>query len=46
MRFAPTESQRQGERVYANFNQRRATMKPGNSEAAWPVLVDGDGGLW
>jgi hypothetical protein len=33
------------ERVYANLNRRRATTKPGNSEAARPVLVDGEGGL-
>jgi hypothetical protein len=45
MRFAPTESQRRGERVYANLNRRRATMKPSNGEAAQPVLVDGEGGL-
>jgi hypothetical protein len=45
MRFAPTESQRWGERVYANLNRRRATMKPDNGEAARPVLVDGEGGL-
>jgi hypothetical protein len=44
--FAPTGSQRQRERVYANLNWRRAAMKPGNGEAARPVLVDGDGGLW
>jgi hypothetical protein len=34
------------ERVYANLNRRRAATKPGNGEAAWPVLVDGEGGLW
>jgi hypothetical protein len=45
MRFAPTGSQRRGERVYANLNQRRATTKPGNGEATRPVLVDGEGGL-
>jgi hypothetical protein len=45
MRFAPTGSQRWGEHVYANLNRRRATMKSGNGEAAWPVLVDGEGGL-
>jgi hypothetical protein len=45
MRFAPMESQRQGERVYANLNQQRVTTKPDNSEAARSVLVDGEGGL-
>jgi hypothetical protein len=45
MSFAPTGSQRRGERVYANLNRRRAATKPGNGEAAWPVLVDGEGGL-
>jgi hypothetical protein len=45
MRFAPTESQRWGECVYANHNCRRATTKPGNGEATWPVLVDSEGGL-
>jgi hypothetical protein len=45
MRFAPTESQRRGEHVYANLNRRRATTKPGNSDAARPVLVDGEGSL-
>jgi hypothetical protein len=45
MRFAPTESQRRGERVYANLNRRRVAMKPGNGEAARPVLVDSEGGL-
>jgi hypothetical protein len=40
------ESQWRGERVYANLNLQRATMKPGNGEAARPVLVDGEGGLW
>jgi hypothetical protein len=45
MRFAPTGSQRWGERVYANLNRWRAAMKPDNSEAARPVLVDGEGGL-
>jgi hypothetical protein len=45
MRFAPTESQRRGERVYANLNRWRATTKPGNGEATRPVLVDGEGGL-
>jgi hypothetical protein len=39
------ESQRQGERVYANLNQQRVTTKPDNSEAARSVLVDGEGGL-
>jgi hypothetical protein len=45
MRFAPTGSQRWGERVYANLNRRRVATKPDNSEAARPVLVDGEGGL-
>jgi hypothetical protein len=45
MRFAPTGSQRRGERVYANLNRWRAATEPGNSEAAQPVLVDGEGGL-
>jgi hypothetical protein len=45
IRFAPTGSQRRGERVYANLNRRRATMKPGNGEAAWLMIVDGEGGL-
>jgi hypothetical protein len=45
MRFAPTESQRPGERVYANLNRRRVTTKPGNGEASWSVLIDGEGGL-
>jgi hypothetical protein len=35
MRFAPTGSQRQGERVYASLNRLRAAM----------VLVDGEDGL-
>jgi hypothetical protein len=39
------ESQRQGERVYANLNRRRVATEPGNGEAARPVLVDGEGGL-
>jgi hypothetical protein len=43
--FAPTGSQRRGERVYANLNRRRAAMKPGNGEAARLVPVDGEGGL-
>jgi hypothetical protein len=46
MRFAPTGSQWRGERVYANLNRWRAAMKPGNSEAARPVVVNGEGGLW
>jgi hypothetical protein len=46
MRFAPTRSQRRGERVYANLNRRRAATEPGNGEAARPVHVDGEGGLW
>jgi hypothetical protein len=45
MRFAPTGSQRRGERVYANLNQRREATEPGNGEAARPLLVDGEGGL-
>jgi hypothetical protein len=45
MRFAPTGSQRRGERVYANLNRWRAAMEPDNSEAARPVLGDGEGGL-
>jgi hypothetical protein len=45
IRFAPTGSQRRGERVYANLNRRRAATKPGNGEAARPVLVDGEGSL-
>jgi hypothetical protein len=43
IRFAPTGSQRRGERVYANLNRRRAAMKPDNSEVTWPVLVNGEG---
>jgi hypothetical protein len=38
-------SQRRGERVYANLNRRRAAMEPDNSEAARPVLGDGEGRL-
>jgi hypothetical protein len=45
MMFAPTGSQRRGERVYANLNRRRAATKPDNGEAARPMLVDGEGGL-
>jgi hypothetical protein len=45
MRFAPTGSQRGGERDYSNLNWRRAARKPDNGEAAQPVLVDGEGGL-
>jgi hypothetical protein len=45
MRFAPTGSQQRGERLYANLNRRRAATKPGNGEAARPVLADGEGGL-
>jgi hypothetical protein len=45
MRFAPTGSQRQGKHVYANLNRRRAATKSGNSEAARPVVVNGEGGL-
>jgi hypothetical protein len=40
IRFAPT-----GSHVYANLNWQRAATKPDNGEAAWPVLVDGEGGL-
>jgi hypothetical protein len=43
--FAPMGSQRREEHVYANLNRRRAATKPGNGEAARPVLVDGEGGL-
>jgi hypothetical protein len=46
MRFAPTGSQRRGERVYANLNQRRAATKHDNGEVARPVLVDGEGSIW
>jgi hypothetical protein len=46
IRFAPTGSQRRGERVYANLNRWRAATKLGNGEAARLVLVDGEGGLW
>jgi hypothetical protein len=45
MRFGPTGSQRRGEFDYANLNRRRAATEPGNSEAARPVLADGEGGL-
>jgi hypothetical protein len=45
IRFAPTGSQRRGERVYANLKWRRVATKPDNGEAARPVLVDGEGGL-
>jgi hypothetical protein len=45
MRFTPIGSQRRGECVYANLNRRRATIEPGNGEAARSVLVDGEGGL-
>jgi hypothetical protein len=45
MRFAPTGSRRRGELDYANLNQRRAAMEPGNGEAARPLLGDGEGGL-
>jgi hypothetical protein len=45
MRFSPTGSQRWGEHVYANLNWWRATTKPVNGEAAWPVFIDGEGGL-
>jgi hypothetical protein len=46
MRFAPTGSQRRGERVYANLSQWRAATEPHNVEAAQSVLGDGEGGLW
>jgi hypothetical protein len=46
MRFATTGSQRRGECVYANLNWWRAATEPDNGEAAQPVLVDGEGGLW
>jgi hypothetical protein len=46
MRFAPTGSQRRGERVFANLNRQRVTTEPDNNEAARPVLGDGVGGLW
>jgi hypothetical protein len=45
MRFAPTGSQRRGERVYANLNRWRVATNPGNGEAARSVLVDGEGSL-
>jgi hypothetical protein len=45
LRFAPTGSQRWGERDHANLNRQRAATEPGNSEAARPVLGDGEGGL-
>jgi hypothetical protein len=45
MRFAPTGSQRPGERVYANLNRRRAATKPGTGGTAQPVLVDSEGDL-
>jgi hypothetical protein len=45
MRFAPTVSQRRGERVYASLKRWRAATEPGNGEAARPVLGDGEGGL-
>jgi hypothetical protein len=44
IRFATMGSQRRGERVYANLNQRRAATTPDNGEAAWSVLVHGEGG--
>jgi hypothetical protein len=46
MRFAPMGSQWWGEHVYANLNRWRAATKPRNGEAARPVLIDGEGGLW
>jgi hypothetical protein len=39
MRFAPTGSQRWGERDYANLNRRREATEPSNSEAARRCLV-------
>jgi hypothetical protein len=45
IRFSPVGSQRWGECVYANLNQWRVATKPDNGEAAWSVLVDGEGGL-
>jgi hypothetical protein len=45
MRFAPTGSQRRGERDYANLNRWRAAMGPNNGEAARLVLGDGEGSL-
>jgi hypothetical protein len=45
IRFAPTGSQRRGERVCANLTRRRAATKLGNGEAARPVLVDGERGI-
>jgi hypothetical protein len=45
MRFAPTGSQRRGERDYADLNRRRVAIEPDNGEAAQPVLGDGEGGL-
>jgi hypothetical protein len=45
LRFAPTGSQRRGERVYANLNRWSTATKLGNGEATRPVLVDGKGGL-
>jgi hypothetical protein len=38
-------SLRRGERDYANLNRRRVATEPGNSEAAQPMLGDGEGGL-
>jgi hypothetical protein len=46
IRFAPAGSERWGEHVYSNLNRWRAATKPGNGEAAQPVLVDDEGGLW
>jgi hypothetical protein len=46
MRFAPTGSQRRGDRDYANIIRRRAVTEPSNGELARPVLGDGEGGLW
>jgi hypothetical protein len=45
-KFASTGSQQRGECVYANLNWQRWTTKPINGEAARPVVVDGEGGLW
>jgi hypothetical protein len=39
IRFAPTGTQRRGERVYANLKWRRAATKLGNGEAARQVKL-------
>jgi hypothetical protein len=44
--FAPTGSQRRGERDHDSLNRRRAETEPGYGEAARSVLGDGEGGLW